>query len=266
MLCNLIFRIFLEFFTEVGFYLICFLELYTFLEDKFATLNSSILQLADIFELRIQRLESTLNGQFIRQKEIAEHATHRFNRLIGTLGDSCGQLKELQDKLEIVLQGILANTQRGLFNSQEVVSQVSKTQLSFAHLVDDMEGMKNLAHIDQEMAALKSELRSFHSHGSIPSSSSASQLVSADLSSFQANMYDNHQRMEELLHTRLATMQTQLRTNLSAMETRMKSIDVWLSKCAQFLERVCSRICVYVVELKGVGVIVLQCELYSNFE
>ncbi|MQM13146.1 hypothetical protein Taro_046067 [Colocasia esculenta] len=30
MLCNLIFRIFLEIFTEVGFYLICFLEGQTF--------------------------------------------------------------------------------------------------------------------------------------------------------------------------------------------------------------------------------------------
>ncbi|MQM10422.1 hypothetical protein Taro_043316 [Colocasia esculenta] len=38
-------------------------------------------------------------------------------------------------------------------------------------------------------------------------------------------MYDNSQRLEELLHTRLSTMQTQLRSNLSAMESRLKTIE-----------------------------------------
>ncbi|MQL96432.1 hypothetical protein Taro_029113 [Colocasia esculenta] len=117
-------------------------KLYSFLEDKFGTITSSIQQMSENFELRIQRLENSMTGQFIKQKEAADHATQRFNRLIGTLGDASVQLKEHQDQLEKVLQGILANTQKNLFNSQEVVTQISKTRLSFAHMVDDMEGVK----------------------------------------------------------------------------------------------------------------------------
>ncbi|MQL95708.1 hypothetical protein Taro_028376 [Colocasia esculenta] len=37
-------------------------ELYTFLEDKFGTITSSIQQMADNFELRIQRLENSVNA------------------------------------------------------------------------------------------------------------------------------------------------------------------------------------------------------------
>ncbi|MQL96655.1 hypothetical protein Taro_029338 [Colocasia esculenta] len=97
-------------------------ELYTFIEDKFGTITSSLQQMSENFELRIQRLENSVNGQFIKQKEVAEHATHRFNKLIGTLGDASVQLKEHQDQLEKVLQEILANTQKNLFNSQEAVT------------------------------------------------------------------------------------------------------------------------------------------------
>ncbi|MQM13912.1 hypothetical protein Taro_046839 [Colocasia esculenta] len=172
-------------------------ELYSFLNDKFDTITSSIYQMSKNFELRIQRLENSVNGQFIKQKEATDHATQRFNRLIGTLGDASLQLKEHQDKLEKVLEGILANSQKNLFNSQEAVTQISKTRLSFAHMVDDMEGMKNLsAHIDHEMSALKSELRSINRHGGFASSSSGSQPISADLSAFQSNMYDNSQSVD----------------------------------------------------------------------
>ncbi|MQL79012.1 hypothetical protein Taro_011445 [Colocasia esculenta] len=53
------------------------------------------------FELRIQRLENSVNGQFVRQQEAAEHATRRFNWLIGTLGDGHmrGECPELKRKL-----------------------------------------------------------------------------------------------------------------------------------------------------------------------
>ncbi|MQL69545.1 hypothetical protein Taro_001840 [Colocasia esculenta] len=200
-------------------------ELYSFLNNKFDTITSSILQMSESFELRIQRLENSVNAQFIKQKEAADHATQRFNRLIGTLADASLELKEHQETLEKVLQGILANSQTNLFNSQEAVSQISKTRLSFAHMVDDLEGMKNLtAHIDNEMSILKKELSNINKHR-IASSSSGSQPISAELSAFQSNMYENSQRLEELLHTRLSTMQTQLRSNLAAMESRLKTIE-----------------------------------------
>ncbi|MQL89087.1 hypothetical protein Taro_021655 [Colocasia esculenta] len=141
-------------------------ELYSFLNDKFHTINSSIHQMSESFELRIQRLENSVNGQFIKQQEASHHATQRFNRLIGTLDDASLELKEHQETLEKVLQGILANSQTNLFNSQEAVSQISKTKLSFAHMVDNLEGMKNLsAHIDNDMSILKKELSLINKHG-----------------------------------------------------------------------------------------------------
>ncbi|MQL74926.1 hypothetical protein Taro_007278 [Colocasia esculenta] len=59
-------------------------ELYSFLNEKFDTITSSILQMSESFELRIQRLENSVNAQFIKQKEAADNANQRFNRLIGT--------------------------------------------------------------------------------------------------------------------------------------------------------------------------------------
>ncbi|MQM04534.1 hypothetical protein Taro_037329 [Colocasia esculenta] len=136
------------------------LELYTFLNDKFDALNTSIQSMSETFELRIQRLENTVSAKFIEQKAASDHATQRFNRLIGTLGDASIELKEHQKELEIVLKGILANSQADVFNTKETLSQISKTRLSFAHLVDDLESMKNLsAHIDEEMSALKKEFK-----------------------------------------------------------------------------------------------------------
>ncbi|MQM13299.1 hypothetical protein Taro_046223 [Colocasia esculenta] len=116
-------------------------ELYTFLNDKFDALNTSIQSMSENFELRIQRL-------------------------IGTLADASVDLKEHQEKLETVLKGILANSQADVFNNKETLSQISKTRLSFAHLVDDLESMKNLsAHIDEEMSALKREFKVLNRSG-----------------------------------------------------------------------------------------------------
>ncbi|MQL89106.1 hypothetical protein Taro_021681 [Colocasia esculenta] len=135
-------------------------ELYTFLNDKFDALNTSIQTMSENFELRIQRLENTVSAKFIEQKAASDHAMQRFNRLIGTLADASVELKEHQEKLETVLKGILANSQADVFNTKETLSQISKTRLSFAHLVDDLESMKNLsAHIDEEMSVLKKEFK-----------------------------------------------------------------------------------------------------------
>ncbi|MQM21105.1 hypothetical protein Taro_054139 [Colocasia esculenta] len=50
-------------------------ELYTFLNDKFDALNTSIQTMSKNFELRIQRLENTVSGKFIEQKVASDHAT-----------------------------------------------------------------------------------------------------------------------------------------------------------------------------------------------
>ncbi|MQM02114.1 hypothetical protein Taro_034877, partial [Colocasia esculenta] len=135
-------------------------ELYSFLNDKFDALNTSIQTMSANFELRIQRLENTVSAKFIEQKAASDHATQRFNRLIGTLGDASIELKEHQEELETVVKGILANSQADVFNTKETLSQISKTKLSFAHLVDNLESMKNFsAHIVEEMSALKKEFK-----------------------------------------------------------------------------------------------------------
>ncbi|MQL82573.1 hypothetical protein Taro_015045 [Colocasia esculenta] len=93
-------------------------ELYTFLNDKFDALNTSIQSMSENFELRIQRLENSVSARFIEQKAASDHATQRFNRLISTLADASVDLKEHQEKLETVLQGILANSQADVFNTK----------------------------------------------------------------------------------------------------------------------------------------------------
>ncbi|MQM16398.1 hypothetical protein Taro_049353, partial [Colocasia esculenta] len=164
-------------------------ELYTFLNDKFDALNTSIQTMSENFELRIQRLENTVSAKFIEQKAASDHATQRFNRLIGTLADASVELKEHQKELEIVLKGILANSQADVFNTKETLSQISKTRLSFAHLVDDLESMKNLsAHIDEEMSALKKEFKVLNRPDWSAGSSSSSQPMSTELSALQATI------------------------------------------------------------------------------
>ncbi|MQL88819.1 hypothetical protein Taro_021394 [Colocasia esculenta] len=141
-------------------------ELYTFLNDKFDALNTSIQTISETFELRVQRLENTMSAKFIEQKTAYDHAVQRFNRLIGTLGDASIELKEHQEELETVLKGILTNSQADVFNTKETLSQITKTRLSFAHLVDDMENMKNFsAHIDEEISDLKKEFKVLNKHG-----------------------------------------------------------------------------------------------------
>ncbi|MQM10416.1 hypothetical protein Taro_043307 [Colocasia esculenta] len=145
--------------------------------------------MSETFELRIQRLENTVSAKFIEQKAASDHATQRFNRLIGTLGDASIELKAHQKELEIVLQGILANSQVDVFNTKETLSQISKTRLSFAHLVDDLENMKNLsAHIDGEMYALKKEFKVLNRPGWLARSSSSSQPISNEFTAIQAAM------------------------------------------------------------------------------
>ncbi|MQM04393.1 hypothetical protein Taro_037190, partial [Colocasia esculenta] len=105
-------------------------------------------------------LENTVSAKFIEQKTASDYAAQRFNRLIGTMADASVELKEHQQKLEVVLQGILANSQADVFNTKQTLYEITSTRLSFAHLVDNLESMKNLsAHIDEEMSALKQEFK-----------------------------------------------------------------------------------------------------------
>ncbi|MQL68713.1 hypothetical protein Taro_000983 [Colocasia esculenta] len=135
-------------------------ELFSFLNDKFETLNSSIQTMSETFELRIQRLENTVSAKFIEQKAASDYAAQRFNRLIGTLGDASIELKEHQEKLEQVLKGILANSQADVFNTKQTLHEITSTRLSFAHFVDDLESMRNFnAHIDNQISDLTKEFR-----------------------------------------------------------------------------------------------------------
>ncbi|MQM06003.1 hypothetical protein Taro_038823, partial [Colocasia esculenta] len=100
-------------------------ELFSFLNAKFDTLNSTIQTI-----------------------------------LIGTLGDSYIELKEHLDKLEKVLQGILANSQADVFNTKQTLHEISSTRLSFAHFVDDLESMRNFnEHIDRKLTDLTKEFK-----------------------------------------------------------------------------------------------------------
>ncbi|MQL82098.1 hypothetical protein Taro_014564 [Colocasia esculenta] len=136
------------------------LELFSFLNDKFETLNTSIQTMSQAFELRIQRLENSVSAKFIEQKAASNYAAQRFKRLIGTLADASVQLKEHQQKLEIVLQGILENSQADVFNTKQTLHKITSTRLSFAHFVDDLESMRNFnAHIDNQITDLTKEFK-----------------------------------------------------------------------------------------------------------
>ncbi|MQM10366.1 hypothetical protein Taro_043259 [Colocasia esculenta] len=116
--------------------------------------------MSQAFELRIQRLENTVSTKFIEQKAASDYAAQRFNRLIGTMADASIQLKEHQEKLETVLQGILANSQVDVFNIKQTLHEITSTRLSFAHFVDDLESMRNLnAHIDNQITDLTKEFK-----------------------------------------------------------------------------------------------------------
>ncbi|MQL78987.1 hypothetical protein Taro_011433 [Colocasia esculenta] len=152
------------------------------------------------------------------------------------MADASVELKEHQKKLEIVIQGILENSQADVFNTKQTHSEISKTRLSFAHLVDDLESMRNLsAHIDEEMSALKKEFKVLNRPGWSAGSSSSSQPVSNDFRALQASMSENSERMENLLHTRLSTLQTQMkyRTNIfckGSVDTTNLGVDTMVQK------------------------------------
>ncbi|MQL86658.1 hypothetical protein Taro_019188 [Colocasia esculenta] len=199
-------------------------ELYTFLNDKFDALNTSIQSMSENFELRIQRLENSVSAMFIEQKAASDHATQRFNRLIGTLADASVDLKEHQEKLETVLQGILANSQADVFNTKETLSQISKTRLSFTHLVDDLESMKNLsAHIDEEMSALKKEFKVLNRPGWSAGSSSSSQPMSNEFTAIQAAM-DNI-FCKGSVDTTISAVDTMVQSKGRNVKKRSSSVD-----------------------------------------
>ncbi|MQM22936.1 hypothetical protein Taro_055995 [Colocasia esculenta] len=191
------------------------------------------------------RLENTVSAKFIEQKAASDHATQRFNRLIGTLGDVSIELKEYQKELEIVLKGILANSQADVFNTKETLSQISKTRLSFAHLVDDLESMKNLsAHIDEEMSALKREFKVWNRPG-WSTGSSSSQPVSNEFSALQASIVDttingvdtmvqNKGRNVKKSSSSVDTSPGQVNTKSDSVDTRLPSqkacFAVWDSR------------------------------------
>ncbi|MQL68807.1 hypothetical protein Taro_001105 [Colocasia esculenta] len=221
-------------------------ELYTFPNDKIDALNTSIQSMSENFELRIQRLENSVSAKFIEQKAASDHATQRFNRLIGTLADASVDLKEHQEKLETVLQGNLANSQADVFNTKETLSQISKTRLSFAHLVDDLESMKNLsAHIDEEMSALKKEFKVLNRPGWSAGSSSSSQPMSNDFTAIQAAMSENSERnnifCKGSVDTTILGVDTMVDTGSSQVDTRDLSqgivLPVWDSVSTRLLGR-----------------------------
>ncbi|MQL73999.1 hypothetical protein Taro_006358 [Colocasia esculenta] len=207
-------------------------ELYSFLNEKFDAFNTSIQHMTENFELKVQKLENTMSAKFIEQKAASDHAVQRFNRLIGTLTDASIELKEHQDKLEMA----------DVFNTKETLTQISKTRLSFAHLVDDLESMKNLsAHIDSEMTDLKKELKNINKYG-LGSSSSSAQPSSVDLSTLQYTMSDNSQRIEEIVHTRLSTMQKQLHARThnffkGSVDTPHTGVDTMLQALSQKMKK-----------------------------
>ncbi|MQM20758.1 hypothetical protein Taro_053786 [Colocasia esculenta] len=208
-------------------------ELYTFLNDKFDALNTSIQTMAENFELRVQRLENTVSAKFIEQKVASDHAAQRFNMLIGTLVDASVELKEHQDELETVLKGILANSQADVFNTKETLSQISKTRLSFAHLVDDLESMKNLsAHIDEEMTDLKKEFKSLHSYGTNIYCKSGVDTPHTSVDTMFQALRQKVKKWSTSVDTRPGQVDTRDRSQ------RNKSTDFYLSKlfvslCAQ---------------------------------
>ncbi|MQM01151.1 hypothetical protein Taro_033902 [Colocasia esculenta] len=164
------------------------------------------------------------------------------------MADASVELKEHQKKLEIVLQGILANSQADVFNTNQTLSEISKTRLSFAHIVDNMEGMKNLsAHIDEEMSALKQEFKVLNRPGWSTGSSSSSQPRSNDFSALQASLSENSERMENLLHTRLSTLQTQMksRTNIfckGSVDTTILGVDTMVQNKGRNVKKSSSQV------------------------
>ncbi|MQL76487.1 hypothetical protein Taro_008879 [Colocasia esculenta] len=145
--------------------------------------------------------------------------------LIGTLADASIELKEHQETLETVLQEILANSQADVFNTKETLSQITKTKLSFAHFVDDLESMKNLsAHIDEEMSDLKKEFKALNIHGGIAGSSSSSQPISDD---FRTNIYCKGS--VDTPHTGVDTMLQALSQKMkkwsTSVNTRPRQVD-----------------------------------------
>ncbi|MQM15625.1 hypothetical protein Taro_048576 [Colocasia esculenta] len=158
------------------------------------------------------------------------------------MADASIELKEHQEKLETVLQGILANSQADVLNTKETLTQITKTRLSFVHLVDDLESMKNLsAHIDSEMTDLKKEMKNINQSGHGSSSSSA-QPSSVDLSTLQYTMSDHSQRLEEIVHTRLSTMQKQLHSRIlnsfkGSVDTPHTGVDTMLQALSQKMKK-----------------------------
>ncbi|MQL73296.1 hypothetical protein Taro_005626 [Colocasia esculenta] len=188
-------------------------ELYSFLNEKFDAFNTFIQQMTENFELKIQRLENTMSAKFIEQKAASDQSK-----------DASIELKEHQEKLERVLQGIFANSQADVFNTKETLAQISKTILSFAHLVDDLESMKNLsAHIDEEMSDLKKEFKSLHRHGGTTGSSSSLQPISADFSGSVDTPHTGVDTMLQALSQKMKKWSTSVDTSPSQVDTRDSS-------------------------------------------
>ncbi|MQL75335.1 hypothetical protein Taro_007699 [Colocasia esculenta] len=204
-------------------------ELLSFLNSKFDALNSSIHTMSERIEVRIKRLENRVSANFIEQKAASDYAAQRFNRLIGSLVDASEDLKEHQQKLEIVLQGILANSQADVFNTTETLSQLNMTRCAFAHLADDLESMKNFnAHLDNQISELKMEFKILSRPGWSVGSSSTSQPATDDLLRIQDNLMENTNRMEHFLQTKLTSIHEQMKSSMASMEKRMSVIETIL--------------------------------------
>ncbi|MQM13141.1 hypothetical protein Taro_046063 [Colocasia esculenta] len=78
------------------------------------------------------------------------------------------------------------------------------------------------------MSALKREFKVLNRPGWSTRSSSSSQPVSNEFSALQASMSENSERMEHLLHTRLSTIQAQMKFSLTSMEKRLMDIETVL--------------------------------------
>ncbi|MQL67995.1 hypothetical protein Taro_000277 [Colocasia esculenta] len=134
--------------------------------------------------------------------------------------DASIELKEHQQKLEIVLQGILANSQADVFNTKQTLYEISKTRLSFAHMVDDLESMKNLsAHIDGEMSALKKEFKVLNRPGT---NTFCNGSVNTTISGVDT-MVQNKGRNVKKSPSQVDTSPEQVDTESSQVDTRVLS-------------------------------------------
>ncbi|MQL67993.1 hypothetical protein Taro_000271 [Colocasia esculenta] len=148
------------------------------------------------------------------------------------MADASVELKEHKKKLEIVLQGILTNSQADVFNTKQTLHEITSTRLSFAHLVDNLERMKNLsAHIDEEMSALKQEFKVLNRPGTNIFCKGSVDTTNLGVDT----MVQNKGRNVKKSPSQVDTSPEQVDTTPSQVDTKLGSVDTrCLSQKASF--------------------------------